>query len=105
MRLMTWNVASLPAIQGFIEHEKKSMKQFLEGPPLALDIACFQETKLNPLTVTSKHAPFLMPDGWFAYWSVGSKVGRYVDVHVDGWGVVGVCARVAINFADSIHLP
>ncbi len=40
MKIISWNVASLPALQGFIEHEKGSMSRFLEDA--GVDIMCFQ---------------------------------------------------------------
>jgi len=40
MKIISWNVASLPALQGFIEHEKGSMRRFLDD--LGVDIMCFQ---------------------------------------------------------------
>jgi exonuclease III len=43
MKIISWNVASLPALKGFIEHEKGSMKQFLDD--LGVDIMCFQGGK------------------------------------------------------------
>jgi exonuclease III len=44
VKIISWNVASLPALQGFIEHEKGSMNRFLED--LCVDIMCFQGTDL-----------------------------------------------------------
>ena len=43
MKIISWNVASLPALQGFIEHEKGSMKRWVED--LGVDIMCFQGRK------------------------------------------------------------
>lgn len=43
MKIISWNVASLPALQGFIEHERVSMKRWLED--LGVDIMCFQGRK------------------------------------------------------------
>lgn len=73
LKLVSWNVASLPSLEPYVKHEHGDLKAFLAS--LGCDVFCVQETKLNPLQLTPKQAPFLLPDGWSSYWAVGNKAG------------------------------
>lgn len=46
LKLVSWNVASLPSLESHIKHEKGCMAHFLAE--LGCDVFCVQETKLNP---------------------------------------------------------
>ncbi len=58
LKLVSWNVASLPALETYINHEHGSMAAFLAS--LGCDVFCVQETKLNPAQVRA----------WLAGWRV-----------------------------------
>lgn len=43
IKLVSWNVASLPSLQAFVEHQHGSMARFLDS--LACDIFCVQVSR------------------------------------------------------------